>query len=289
MSPQPVLLRQLIAEWIGTFILVFLGTGAVHTSVLMGAQSGIWQVAIVWGIAIMLAAYAVGGISGAQLNPAITVALATFGRFSWSRVGPFIAAQVAGAFAASATLFILFQPQLVAKEREKEVKRGESGSQVTAMCYGEYFPNPGPIAAAPGIFDEGRYFEHQARVPLFNAFLAEMVGTALLGLVVFAVTDRRNDAAPGAGLAPVFIGLTVAALISVLAPLTQACFNPARDCGPRLFAFLAGWGKIAIPGDRGYAGFLLVYVAAPIAGAVLGAGLYERGLRTSLPSVTQES
>ena len=70
-----------------------------------------------------------------------------------------------------------------------------------------------------------------------------------------------------------FIGLTVAALISVIAPLTQACFNPARDFGPRLFAFLAGWGPIALPGPRG-TGFLTVYILAPILGAILGSGLY---------------
>ena len=91
----------------------------------------------------------------------------------------------------------------------------------------------------------------------------------------------RNAQAPAARLAPVFIGLTVAILISVLAPLTQACFNPARDFGPRLFACLAGWGKIALPG-RG-TGFLTVYILAPIVGALLGGGLYARILAPCLP------
>jgi glycerol uptake facilitator protein len=98
-------------------------------------------------------------------------------------------------------------------------------------------------------------------------------------MVVFAVTDERNSAAPPGSLAPVFIGLTVSALISVIAPLTQACFNPARDFGPRLFAFLAGWGSIALPGTRG-AGFLTVYIIAPFLGAIIGSGLYERVIKT---------
>jgi glycerol uptake facilitator protein len=97
----------------------------------------------------------------------------------------------------------------------------------------------------------------------------------VLALVIFAVTDERNPAAPPTGSAAVFIGLTVAALISVIAPLTQACFNPARDFGPRLFAFLAGWGTIALPGPRG-SGFLTVYIIAPITGAIIGSGLYCR-------------
>ena len=83
-----------------------------------------------------------------------------------------------------------------------------------------------------------------------SAFLAEFLGTLILALVVFAGTDLRNSAAPQGRMAPVFIGLTVAILISVIAPLTQACFNPARDFGPRLFAYFAGWGNIAIPGPN---------------------------------------
>ena len=115
---------------------------------------------------------------------------------------------------------------------------------------------------------------------LAGELIAEFLGTLILAMVVFAVTDLRNAAAPPAGLAPVFIGLTVAALISVIAPLTQACFNPARDFGPRLFASLAGWGAIALPGPRG-ASSLTVYIIAPISGAIAGAGLYCRVLRSS--------
>jgi len=103
-----------------------------------------------------------------------------------------------------------------------------------------------------------------------------------LALVVFAVTDERNSAAPTGRLAPVFIGLTVAVLICVIAPLTQACFNPARDFGPRLVAWVAGWGSIALPGPRP-TGFLTVYILAPIIGAVAGGGLYTKVIRPALP------
>src|SRR5262249_46085582 len=89
------------AEVLGTYILIFFGCGAVHAAVLTGAQAGLWQVAIVWGVAIMLAVYVVGGISGAHINPAITVALATWGRFSWKEVLPYIARQLAGALRAA--------------------------------------------------------------------------------------------------------------------------------------------------------------------------------------------
>jgi glycerol uptake facilitator protein len=96
------------------------------------------------------------------------------------------------------------------------------------------------------------------------------------------VTERRNPGTPGTALTPLVIGLTVAALISVLAPLSQAGFNPARDFGPRFFAWLAGWGTVAIPGPRG--GFFVVYVIAPLLGALAGAGLFRLVLRPALPT-----
>lgn len=105
------------------------------------------------------------------------------------------------------------------------------------------------------------------------AFWRAWVGTAFLAFFVFAVTDRRNASGPGSRLAPLCVGLTVAILISVVAPLTQAGFNPARDFGPRLFAYWAGWGRIAIPGPRG--GFFSVYILSPFLGALLGGAVYQ--------------
>src|SRR5688572_33333002 len=98
-------LRILLAEGLGTFILVLFGCGAVHAAVLTGAQSGLWQVAIVWGCGVAFAAYCVGAVSGAHINPAMTISLATWGRFSWGMVGPTMAVRMAGAFLAAAALY----------------------------------------------------------------------------------------------------------------------------------------------------------------------------------------
>lgn len=273
-----------LAEALGTFLLVFFGCGAVHVAVLTGALSGLWQVAIVWAVAIMLAIYVVGGVSGAHLNPAVTVALAAWRRFRWAHVVPYVFAQLAGAFAAAAALFALYGPLL--GEKDRAIGRGQPGSEITAMCYGEYFPNPGTADAAAA-FRAGDYGRLGALVPEPAAWGAEALGTLVLALVIFAVTDERNPAAPAGRLAPVFIGLTVAVLIAVLAPLTQACFNPARDFGPRLFAWLAGWGPVALPGLRG-SGFLTVYIVAPVVGAVAGGGLYLYVIRPGLPGPEAE-
>jgi glycerol uptake facilitator protein len=258
-------------------MLVFFGCGVVHAAVLTSAQSGLWQVAIVWGVAIMAAIYVVGGISGAHINPAITIAAAVWGKHPWRLVAPYVAAQLFGAFVAAAGLFALFAPFLAARESDNNVTRGQPGSEITAMCYGEYFPSPG-LDATIKLYKAGDTGQLRALVPESVAFGAEVIGTLLLALVVFAVTDEQNSAAPQGRLAPVFIGLTVAILISVIAPLTQACFNPARDFGPRLFACIAGWGRVAIPGPSA-TGFFTVYILAPILGAILGGGLYQGVLR----------
>jgi glycerol uptake facilitator protein len=272
-----------LAEVLGTFLLVLFGCGAVHVDVLAGALTGLWQVGIAWGLAIMLATYTIGPISGAHINPAITVGLAAWGEFPWRKVPAYVAAQLVGAFAAAAVLFGLWSPMLAAKEASTKVEvsgasqtvvRGQPGSEVTAMCYGEYFPNPGPLFDGAAPFSLPRQAEFNRRVPHLAAFLAEVLGTAILALVVCAVTNASLPLGPK-NLAPAFIGLAVAALICIIAPLTQACFNPARDFGPRLFAALAGWGKIALPGVNGI-GFVTVYILAPLLGGVAGIGLYQR-------------
>jgi glycerol uptake facilitator protein len=284
-SDRPSLLAACIAEFVGTFLLVLFGCGSVHAATLVGAQNGLWQVAIVWGLAIMLAIYVVGAISGAHINPAISIGLAFWGKFPMGRVLPYILFQTAGAFVAAAALFAVWSPYIVATERVAEsYKRGNPDSIYTASCYGEYFPNPGveiklrePMS--PALLEEPKGVKGFARNVSFVshgvAFGAEALGTLILALVICSVTDPKNSGAPSANLAPVFIGLSVAALISIIAPLTQACFNPARDFGPRLFAYLAGWGEIAIPGPNG-TGFATVYLLAPCVGSILGVGIHKQ-------------
>src|SRR5712692_3785956 len=147
-KPTHSLAARCLAEGLGTFVLVFFGCGAVHAAVLAGAQAGLWQVAIVWGVAIMVAVYVVGGISGAHINPAITIALATWRRFRWAHVPAYVVSQLAGAMLAALVLFTLYESFLTEKEKKEKVVRGRPGSEITAMCYGEYYPNPGVADAA---------------------------------------------------------------------------------------------------------------------------------------------
>ncbi len=278
MNEQPSLRDCVIAEILGTFILIFFGLGAVHAAVLFGAQSGLWQVAIVWGVAIMLAIFCVGGISGAHINPAVTIAMLCWNGFPRDRVLPYIAAQLFGAFIAAAALFAMFNLKLAAVEELKGVVRGQPGSEITACCYGEFYPGPGGLASGTDLLKPEELTKLKSQVSHTGAFFAETLGTAILLMLIMAMNDLKNSAAPLAKMTPIFVGLIVSLLISVIAPLTQACFNPARDFAPRLFSALAGWGSVALPLGHDW-GWLTVYIVAPILGGILGGGFYVRILK----------
>lgn len=261
---EPSLVHACAAELFGTFLLVFLGTGAVFVGVLTGALQGLFAVAILWAVIITLIIYATSAISGAHINPAVTVSVAVMRGFPRRRIGPYILAQCAGAMLGSALVFALFSNILAGFETQQGLVRGEAGSQLAAMVFGEYFPNPAIFGAGADAF---------AMVSHAQAMLAKIVGTALLVFFVFALTDDRNRNRPDGTLFAVFIGLAVAAIIAVIAPLTQACLNPARDFGPRLVAWFVGYGSIAFPGPRG--GFFTVYILSPLIGGLLGGWAYQ--------------
>ncbi|MGH7319620.1 MAG: MIP/aquaporin family protein [Candidatus Rokuibacteriota bacterium] len=260
----PPFTPALAAEFAGTFILVFFGVGAVNAAVATGAQQGLWQVAVVWSLGVSLGIYTAASLSGAHLNPAITVAAAVYEGFPWWRIGPYAVAQTAGAASASLVLYTLFSEAIVEFERRRGLLRGGPGSELSGMMFGEYFPNPAVFGTAE---------EAWRIVTPATAFLAEMVGTAVLAFLIAALTHEGNPRRPSAGTTPIAIGLTVAGIISVIAPLTQAGLNPARDFGPRLVAYFLGWGEIAIPGPRG--GWLSVYILAPLLGALIGWGAHR--------------
>jgi glycerol uptake facilitator protein len=211
------------------------------------------------------------------MNPAITIAFAAVGGLSWRKVAPYICAQLIGAFLAAGVLYALFHNIIVQYEMAKGLIRGAPGSELSGMIYGEYFPNPGMLGTRSAAL---------AAITVWQAMFAEGIGTAFLAFFVFAVTDKRNPGRPNGTLPALFIGLAVSIIISVIAPLTQAGLNPARDFGPRLFAYFAGWGNVAIPGPRG--GFFTVYILAPILGGLIGGAVYQRVIRPSFLTLVEQ-
>ena len=253
----------MVGEFFGTFLLVFFGCGVDCTAVTTGAQVGLFQVAIVWGLGIATAIHLTGSLSGAHLNPAVTLAFAVWSDFPMRKIVPYWLTQVAGAFAAAFILYLIFSIPLVHFESSHQIVRGQPGSEASAMVFGEFFPNP-----------EGKPLAGAGVIPMTQqaAFTAEAIGTCVLLLVIFGITDHKNKSHPQILTASV-IGLTVTILISLLGPLTMACFNPARDFGPRLFSSFAGWGSLPFT-VNGW-GWLSVYIIGPLVGSLLGGALYR--------------
>lgn len=256
--------RQFLGEALGTFMLVLFGCGSVAVSILFDAHEGLMQVALAWGIGVTLSIYLTRHLSCAHLNPAVSVAMVASGRMSVRQLPVYLCAQLTGAIVASLALYALFGPSIAAYEAAHGIVRGTPESVRTAMMFGEFYPSPGSTAV----------------VSLALAATAEAVGTFLLVLMIFALTEGCNVGRPDNALAPVFIGLTVTSIICLIAPLTQAGLNPARDLGPRLVAALMGWGRAAFPDHVG--GFFIVYVLAPLLSGVAASLLFVRVLEPAM-------
>ena len=248
-------MKGFIGELLGTFILVLFGCGSVAVAVLFGEYNSIFQIALAWGFGVMLAIYLTRHLSCAHLNPAVSIAMVISKRMSAKNLPAYLGAQFLGAFLAGVAIFLLFSPSIGAYESANNIVRGTAASVDTARMFGEFYPNPG---AGPNSI---------VSMPL--AMGAEIFGTFLLLLFIFALTEGCNVGRPSDKMAPVFIGLTVASIICLIAPLTQAGLNPARDFGPRLVAWMAGWGSAAFPDTCG--GFFWVYILSPIVGGTLAA------------------
>ena len=249
------LLAELIAEFLGTFILILFGTGVVAMVVLFPTNNpgelvhgGYTNITLGWGLAVTMGIYVAGKVSGAHLNPAVTLAVAIFRGFPWKKVLPYSLAQTLGAFTAAAVVYKNYLPA---------IQRVDPLLQKTAGVF-TTFP------AFPSLPQAG--------------FLDQVIGTALLLLLVFAITDEFNSP-PGANMTPLMIGLVVVAIGISFGGMHGYPINPARDFGPRLFTVLAGFRNNGITdGDRVW----WVPILAPLIGGVLGAGIYDFGIRRFL-------
>lgn len=250
--------REFAGECIGTFILVLFGCGSVAVSVLFDAHAGLMQIALAWGIGVMLAIYATRHLSCAHLNPAVSLAMAFSRRMSSRKLPCYLLAQFMGAILAAGALYLCFASSIEAYEIAKGITRGTPESAYVAKMFGEYYNLPGNGSA----------------MGMFSAMWIEAFGTFLLVFMIFSLTEGCNVGRPSNGAAPVFIGLSVSAIICLLAPLTQAGLNPARDFGPRLVAWCMGWGEAAWPDDT--FGFFFVYILGPVLGGLIAALVFVK-------------
>ncbi|WP_326824692.1 MIP/aquaporin family protein [Streptosporangium sp. NBC_01756] len=247
------LLGELAAEFAGTMILILFGVGVV-AQVVAGGLGDHDSIAWAWGLGVTLGVYVAARISGAHLNPAVTVALAAFKGFSWRKVLPYSLAQTAGAFVAA----------LIVRWNYSEV--------LAKVDPGFTVKTQGVFSTLPG--------NGELPVGTWGGFRDQIIGTAILLFLILAVTDARNSA-PAANLAPFIVGLIVVAIGMAWGTDAGYAINPARDFGPRLASFLTGY-ETAWQDQYGQL-YFWVPIVAPVIGGLLGAGLYQVLVARFLP------
>jgi len=275
------------AEFLGTFVLIMFGDAVVATCVAGLSQSGRaglafgtsdWiLISFGWGLAVTFGVYVAGGVSGAHLNPAVTLAQALRRGFPWRKVPTYVVAQVFGAFVAAAVVYFNYRFAIGSFEHAEHINRGTSDSVGTYSIFAT-FP--------------AEYF-----TSWFGPFMDQVIGTALLVACIFAVIDEYN-APTKANMAPFIIGLIVVAIGISFGVNAGYAINPARDLGPRLFAWAQGWGKIAMPGDYGNVNtYFWIPIVGPLVGGAIGAYVYDLLIRGVLiargvkpdPEMTEEA
>lgn len=264
MMSRKTLGGELLAEFLGTMTLLLFGDGVVAMVVLFakGGSAGYIMITFAWGLAVTMGIYVAGTLTGAHLNPAVTLALAVRRGFAWSKVLWYWLAQVAGAFVAAFLLFLEYRIGFDQFEAANKIVRGTAKS---AMDAGVFFTSPGSGLTG-------------ATVGIGTALFDQILGTALLVFLIFAVVDTRNSP-PGANLAAFIVGLIVVVIGMSFGADAGYAINPARDFGPRLFAAIAGWGSAALPGNDNY---FWVPIVGPLIGGVIGAFVYDFGIHHTL-------
>jgi glycerol uptake facilitator protein len=260
----PPLQAALTGEFVGTALLILLGDGVVAGDVLLSKASDKMMITTAWGLAVAMAVYLCGRLSGGHINPAVTLALAARGAFPRSRVLPYWGAQLAGAFVGAVLVYADYAEAFRAFEQNEHLVRGmmEGGKLV------------GPAAGGAGVFATYPAFDNPWR-----NILSEFLGTAVLLLGVRALTDRRN-AAPGGYVEPLALGALVWAIGLSLGGLTGYAINPARDLGPRLASALLGWGTSVF---QSHGGYFWIPIVVPLVGGLAGTFLYDFAIHRHLP------
>lgn len=254
------LLGELISEAVAVFIIIAFGDSSACMYVLYDPSpylNSYWGLCISWGLAVTLAIYVTGAVSGTHANPAVTLALTIYRGFPVQKLVPYWAVQVAGGFIGAVIVYALFSPVIEHYNMLHHLTRAQGGAA------GVFFTHPG-LAITP-----------------WHAFTDQIILTALLLFGIFAITEQYNEMAPQANSGALMIGFLVAILGASMGYLEAWPMNPARDFGPRLFAFLAGWGHSALPGPQDY---WWVPIIAPLIGGIIGAGAYQLFIHPFLPA-----
>ncbi|MFJ8196554.1 MIP/aquaporin family protein [Streptomyces sp. NPDC096152] len=262
---------ECLAEFLGTLVLIAFGCGVVATAVaaLPGSgrtegpttffiSAGDWLL-ITWGwaMAVVFGVYVAGGVSGAHINPAVTLAFAVRRRFPWIKVVPYWFSQLAGAFTGAALVYGVYHNAIGAFDQAMPGPKTNGHTLASFSIFGT-FPAP--------------YFHGGNWGPLID----QIVGTAFLVMLVVAIIDLRNTGVK-ANLGPLLIGFAVAAIGMSYGANAGYAINPARDFGPRLFTWVAGWQDLALPGTLAgaFSNYFWIPIVGPLVGGVIGVLVYD--------------
>jgi glycerol uptake facilitator protein len=261
------LVGEMLAEFFGTFIVLLLGDGSVALAVAGLPGSGRqtltvepfgpanWLIiAFGWGFAVTFAVYMAGGVSGAHLNPAVTLSFAARRDFAWRKVVPYWFAQVVGAFCGAGLVYGVYSSAIDWFNSNSHLTRPESVSTYSIFAT---FP--------------ASYFHSSWAGP----FVDQVVGTAILVSLIAALTDARNQP-PLGNVSALIIGFIVTIIGLSYGVNAGYAINPARDFGPRLFAYALGWGHLAFPGDYGvFTNYWWIPIVGPLVGGLVGICAYD--------------
>lgn len=248
-----LLAREGLAEFLGSFILIIFGNGAVAEVVLskkVGPVNDFFSINIAYGLAVAFGVYVAGGVSGGHLNPAVTLAMACLGRLKWRKVPIYFLAQYLGCFVASAVLYCIYYDALNMHDGGIRITN-TSNENVTAGIFASY---------------------PQEHVSWQNGLVDQIFATSFLLIGIMALTDERNMA-PHKGVVPILVGLLVTAIGLSYGYNCGYPINPARDLGPRIFTAIAGWG--VEPFSFRNHNWFWIPVIGPHLGGLLGVAIYQ--------------
>ncbi|XP_063331985.1 aquaporin-9b [Pelmatolapia mariae] len=239
--------KEFLAEFLGIFFLILFGCGSVAQMVLSRAGLGdILSVHIGFTLGVMMAVYIAGGVSGAHVNPAVSLAMLILGKLPLKKFPIYVAAQFLGAFAGSCAVYGLYYDALMDFTKGEFIVTGENA---TATIFASY---------------------PSKHLSVLNGLGDQVIATAALVICILAITDRKNIGAPK-GMEPLCIGLIIAGIGVSMSLNCGYPINPARDLGPRFFTALAGWGMEVF---RAGGCWWWIPVVGPMVGGAVGAGVY---------------
>lgn len=269
-------LGKYIGEMIGVYLIVLFGVGVVFTAIMLGTIGDLASAGIGWGLAVTVAVYAGASMSGAHFNPSVTLALAIRGRFPWNHTLQYIIAQILGGFLAAATLFAMYSGVFYDFVAKNNMVIGQKGSQLAMAIFVPLTPHPGIVG-----MDEVAY----AKVTLLQGAMGEFVATFILMLAILFLLEMRSVNNPIPWFFPVALGLVVIELVMIEAPLSMLSLNAARDLGPRIMAWLVGFGSMAFPGPRND---IWVTTLVPVVGAVAATYFFDFVMLPFFPKAKAE-